>query len=322
MMTMKRALLAVVAVSAAAVAPAWAQAPAQTGSDSFPPNPEPGKCYARCWIPDQYETLTEQVESKPETKRLETIPAVFETVTEQVLVKEASKRLEVIPAVYETVTEQVTVKEAGKRLESVPPVYETVSEEIEVASASTRWVRGKADATCVSTNPDDCQVWCLETVPAQKRTVTKTVLKTPATAREVEIPAEHSTITKTVLRTPPTTREVEIPAEYRTITKTVMKTPPTTRELVTPAVYQTVSKRQLVKAGGYLDWREAVCGKDLTTARIIAIQRALQTAGYDTGPIDNVLGPRTRAALEKFQRDKGLPVGGLNLETLKALGVE
>lgn len=318
MTTMKRAWLALAALCAFSTAPVWAQAT----NDNFPPNAEPGKCYARCWIPDQYETTTEQVQVKPESKRLETIPGTFETVTERVLAKDAGKRLEVIPAVYETVTERVMIKDASKRLETIPPVYETVSEEVEVAPASTRWVRGKADAACVSTNPEDCQVWCLETVPAQKRTVTKTVLKTPASVREVEIPAEYANVTKTVMKTPPTTREIEIPAEYKTITKTVMKTPPSTREISTPGAFETVSKRRLVKQGGYMDWREAVCGKNLTTERIIAIQKALQAAGYETGPIDNVLGARTRAALEKFQRDKGLPVGGLNMETMKALGLQ
>ena len=34
-----------------------------------------------------------------------------------------------------------------------------------------------------------------------------------------------------------------------------------------------------------------------------------------------VMGPQTKAALAKFQKDKGLPVGNLNMETMKALGV-
>jgi hypothetical protein len=34
------------------------------------------------------------------------------------------------------------------------------------------------------------------------------------------------------------------------------------------------------------------------------------------------MGSKTKAALTKFQQDKGLPVGNLNIETLKALGVQ
>jgi hypothetical protein len=33
------------------------------------------------------------------------------------------------------------------------------------------------------------------------------------------------------------------------------------------------------------------------------------------------MGGKTKQALIKFQQDKGLPVGNLNIETLKALGV-
>jgi len=34
------------------------------------------------------------------------------------------------------------------------------------------------------------------------------------------------------------------------------------------------------------------------------------------------MGVKTQAAMAQYQTDKGLPVGNMNLETLKALGVE
>jgi hypothetical protein len=34
------------------------------------------------------------------------------------------------------------------------------------------------------------------------------------------------------------------------------------------------------------------------------------------------MGTRTKAALVQFQKDKGLPTGNLNIDTLKALGVQ
>jgi peptidoglycan hydrolase-like protein with peptidoglycan-binding domain len=52
------------------------------------------------------------------------------------------------------------------------------------------------------------------------------------------------------------------------------------------------------------------------------VQEALKDQGYNPGPIDNVMGTMTKAALVKFQRDKGLPVGQLDMETLKALGID
>lgn len=41
------------------------------------------------------------------------------------------------------------------------------------------------------------------------------------------------------------------------------------------------------------------------------IQRALVFLGYDPGPVDGVLGPRTRAAIKMFQYDRGLVVDGV-----------
>ena len=341
---------------------------AQAQGDDVPPNAEPGKCYAKCVIPDQYKTVTEQVLVKEAATRRSVVPAQYETVTERMLVEEEGVKLTPVAAVYETVTERVLAVEAGTRLETipavyetvtervvdqpartdkrvVPPVYETVTERIKIADATTRWEKGKKDPNCLSADPDDCRVMCLVEVPAQYRTVskevvktaasvkdvsiaatyktiTKKVIKTPATTREVAIPAEYKTVTKRVLKTPATVNRKAIPAKYRTLTKTVVKTPENVREETVPAEYATVTKTVLVSKGGYTEWREVLCESDLTTARITQIQRALKAAGYKPGPIDNIFGSQTRAALTKYQRDNGLPVGRLDKQTLSALGVK
>ena len=389
----------------------------------MPPNAEPGKCYAKCLIADEYETVTQEIETRPasvrqeaipaeyetvteqvlkkaESTRLITVPAKYETVTEQVMIKPETRRLIPVPAEYETVTEQMLVKEASTRLIAVPAEYETVTEEyvkepessrvvvrepryetqteqIETAPSSTKWVKRKADRNCLSADPNDCLVWCLVETPAQYRTVsrrinvgcaggdgspnsncvttevipakmgtrTSRVVRTPATTRTEEIPAEYTTVTKRVIKTPATTREEiipaefktmtrrvlqtpatttteVIPAEYTTVTRRVVKTPATTRSIDVPAEYTTVTKRQLVRKGGFTEWREIVCGSDVTSQMVRDVQSALRSRGYDPGPADNVMGSRTKAALVKFQRENNLPVGQLDFETLKALGVD
>lgn len=51
-----------------------------------------------------------------------------------------------------------------------------------------------------------------------------------------------------------------------------------------------------------------------------AIQRALQAKGYDVGFVDGIMGPRTKAALEEFQRKNGLAVtGAVDVPTLRGL---
>ena len=62
--------------------------------------------------------------------------------------------------------------------------------------------------------------------------------------------------------------------------------------------------------------------QDLPPDQVIAnVQGALQDLGYYLDEIDGVLGPTTRAALESYQQDNGLPVTGLiDPETLQLLG--
>ena len=88
-----------------------------------------------------------------------------------------------------------------------------------------------------------------------------------------------------------------------------------------PAEYKTVSDRRLVKVGGFSEWREVLCANKVNTVKIKEIQAALKSRGYDPGPIDDIMGSRTKSALVQFQKDNGLPIGQLDFETLKALGV-
>jgi peptidoglycan hydrolase-like protein with peptidoglycan-binding domain len=51
-------------------------------------------------------------------------------------------------------------------------------------------------------------------------------------------------------------------------------------------------------------------------------QEKLSAAGQDAGPADGKMGPKTQAALKKFQESKGLQASGqLDQKTIAALGV-
>ena len=53
------------------------------------------------------------------------------------------------------------------------------------------------------------------------------------------------------------------------------------------------------------------------------VQQALQSKGYDVGPIDGVIGPRTESALREFQQQQGLARSGrIDAQTLSALEVQ
>ena len=145
----------------------------------------------------------------------------------------------------------------------------------------------------------------------------------PPVTREETIPAQYKTVTKTVMVEGPKTVETDIPAQYQTVTKTVVDVAATTRKIDIPAEYKTVTKRVLVKAGGFSEYREVVCSKNVTSQLVRQVQRALIAKGYNVGPAgtDNVLGKDTRAALIKYQKDNNLPVGNMNIETMKHLGI-
>ena len=58
-------------------------------------------------------------------------------------------------------------------------------------------------------------------------------------------------------------------------------------------------------------------------AEIVKVQQALKEKGHDPGPVDGILGPSTRAALQAFQKSEGLdPSGRLDRGTLEKLGVQ
>lgn len=51
-------------------------------------------------------------------------------------------------------------------------------------------------------------------------------------------------------------------------------------------------------------------------------QRALEAKGYYRGPIDGIIGPKTRSGLREYQGDNGLEVTGkLDAKTAQSLGV-
>lgn len=63
----------------------------------------------------------------------------------------------------------------------------------------------------------------------------------------------------------------------------------------------------------------AVAADPVAARRITAVQRALQKLAYDVVP-DGVFGAGTKAALQKFERERNMPVtGDLDPRTLRAL---
>ena len=63
-------------------------------------------------------------------------------------------------------------------------------------------------------------------------------------------------------------------------------------------------------------------GANLDQRTVRQVQQALSDKGHSPGPIDGVMGPRTRAALQDYQRSQNMTAGGLDSRTLESLGVQ
>ena len=302
-----------------------AAASSSRDGDLFPPNAQPGHCYARVLIPADYVTESETVMKREASYRYDIVAPVYEWSTEQVLVKEESSRLEVIPATYTQVTEQLLVKPESTRLIEVPAEYETVSETVLDKAAHTVWKRGSGPvdgALQTAYDQSTGEVVCLVEVPASYRTVSKTVLRSPARTDEIVVPGEYNTVTRRVVDTPASTRTVVIPAEYKTVKSQKLVTPAQKTKIDIPAEYETVTNRKKVSEES-LSWREVLCQDNLTAGVITDIQESLSDAGFNRTGADGRLGPVTLRNVNAYAKSKGLPQGKnyIAIETAKALGV-
>jgi hypothetical protein len=67
-------------------------------------------------------------------------------------------------------------------------------------------------------------------------------------------------------------------------------------------------------------WYEVLCDNKRTSPIIGKIIRALKDRGYETGSAVH-MDAKAKSALIKFQQKNSLPIGNLDVKTLKALGI-
>ncbi len=161
------------AAEARALAARPASTPSSMDQSLLPPKASPGECFARVFVSPTYETVTQKMLRQESSERIEIIPAKYATVTEQVMIEAASERLESIPAKYAMVDEKLLVKPASSRLVTVPARYAKTSEKMLVRSAHQEWKKGTGPIQRVDEATGE--IMCLVDIPAEYRTVTKTV---------------------------------------------------------------------------------------------------------------------------------------------------
>jgi hypothetical protein len=284
-----------------------------------PADAKPGECYAKVLIPAIYQTAPQQVLIRPETKKMTKIPASYRDVEKSVLVEEESYELVAVQPVYETITERVMVEPEQVVKTLVPATYRTESEEILISPARVEWKAGRGAHEKLDAATGE--IMCRVEIPAKYETVTRQAVATPASTSEEVIPAKYVTVEKRVMKAPPTTQKKVIPAKYKTITVKELVEPAKFEVEVIPAEYSSVEKRQLVTAED-VQWRQIMCETNTTPQFVMRLQNALVAEGYDLGTQPNGnFGPATKAAIRKYQLNKGLPTGGLTISTVRSLGL-
>ena len=109
---------------------------------------------------------------------------------------------------------------------------------------------------------------------------------------------------------------VEIPPIYKSLL--IADRSKTNEFRLTPIEF-----KEVIAKGGYTEMKVVVCAAELSKEYYTRVQEALITNGYDLGPsgADGIFGSESISALTKYQKDRGLPVGHFNEETISSLGL-
>jgi len=267
--------------------PAASPAMSSASGDLYPPNARPGECYARMLIPGESRTITEKV-----------------------LKKEASERVEIIPATYKTVTKRVLVKPETSKLVSVPAKYGTKTERVQVSAATTVWKKGAGTmaAGAGSGAAGGASASAIVDRFGNQKIVGSRVTDTGELMCLVEVPAQYKTVTKTVLVSPATTKTITSPAEYKTVQVTELVTASQEKRIAIPEEYGTVTRTEQVR-GEQLTWVPVLCQVNMTTGNVTTLQSALKKNGCYSCNVDGVMGPCTFRGAQCYARKKGLPYG-------------
>ncbi len=298
--------------------PAVGFAAVQNDASLFPPNAEPGKCYAKVLIPPNLKKVTEEVLQKEATEKITVTPPKWEWVEEKVVVKAAEEKLELIPATFKTVEEKIEIVPSSVKLVVTEPTYETVEEKVLDKPARTVWKRGTGLLDKVDNATGD--IMCLVNEPATYKLIQKQVVKAKASVNKVDVPGKYKIVKKQVIDKPAEVKKYVVPAKYITIKVKKLVSPAKTQIVKIPEERQTISK-YVKETDEKMSWRPVLCQTNMTKDVIVKVQNALKDKGFDPGPVDGAIGGGTLKALRDFQVKMNLARGGLTYETLDALNV-
>lgn len=108
---------------------------------------------------------------------------------------------------------------------------------------------------------------------------------------------------------------VQVPAQTRSAV--VVRDTAQTKDYV----WEDFSTKTLVERRNEVKLCEVLCGERVTADVVLQLRKALRSNGYETTESGNQLDTGLKDQVQRYQFDQGLPIGGLNFETLDSLGI-
>jgi len=270
-------------------------------------------------IPAQYKTTVKKVMVKPayntwrkghgaitridnmtgEIMCRVTVPAVYKNVTQRVLVRPARTVRTLVPAVYKTIKQKRRVAPALYKTIHRPARYKTQNYRVKVGGARYVW----RAVLCKTNAPKNYRKAAVQRKPVVRSTRKKQYRQSQGITYQEYLRVMQAKPKK--------------PTAKKTSKKTVIQ--PTSKKSATVSKAPVKMKAPVVtkKAAPVQQKSKAETKKGI----VYGIQQALKSKGFDPGTIDGKMGPGTAAALKAFQSSRGLPVGQLNKDTFRALGL-
>ncbi|OYU53421.1 MAG: hypothetical protein CFE27_00650 [Alphaproteobacteria bacterium PA1] len=313
--------IAIWSLSASLLVPAFASAQ-QPLDLQMPAQAKPGQCYARVLVAATYRTETVPVIIRDAHESVQVSEPVFKTEVKRFQVSDAYKNYVVTPPTFRTEQQKIVVRPAHERLRASPAVIGTRPVTVVIREPRLVWRPGSKGSEVRRIDAATGEVFCLVEEPAKTAVIQREVQITPAQVSRESVRAIEETIERRILVTPPSVREEYVKADTRDIRVQTLVEP--AREVRTKVEPRTgTMQRQIEVTPERYEWVPVVC---VDTAEgkhsIQAVQRALAARKLYNGPIDGVIGSKTKQALAAFQQANGLPgQGNLTVATARALGL-
>lgn len=175
-------------------------------------------------FPAEYKKVTEKVMVKDAYVKLEVVPATFEYVTKSYVAKEKSNTLMAHKATFSPDAEVIETLAATSKWEQgerIPDCKSSDPNDCRIWCYKPYPAKYKEVPTSVIDKDAYTSSTPVNEIPGSYKVK---VVKTPASTKEITVPAEYKSITKSVLVKDAWSEEKTVSAVYETVTKEVLVT--------------------------------------------------------------------------------------------------